>query len=118
MTQEQLVSFCGINCLECPAYVAKRTDDNELREKTARGWSRPDFFVAPEEINCDGCITTDQELFKHCNVCQVRICGSEKSVQNCAHCNDYSCEKLEGLWTLFNLTEPKEILDSIRNNLT
>ena len=118
MTQDQLIAYCGINCLGCPAYIAKKTDDNELREKTARGWSSPDFFVAPEEINCDGCITLDKELFKHCNVCQVRLCGLDKGVKNCGHCNEYSCEKLEGLWKMFNLTEPKEILDSIRNNLT
>ena len=117
MTQEELIAFCGINCLECPAYIAKRTDDIELREKTAKEWSGPEEPIKPEEINCDGCITLDKVLFTHCNICKVRICGLEKGVQNCAHCNEYSCEKLEGLWNMFKMTELKEMLDSIRSDL-
>ena len=117
MTQEELIAYCGINCLECPAYIARRTDDMELREKTAKTWSGPEYSVKPEEINCNGCITLGKELFSHCTVCQVRACGLEKGVDNCAHCDDYSCEKLEGLWNMLQLTEPKESLDSIRSNL-
>ncbi len=45
MAQEALISFCGINCLDCPAYIAKRTDDMELRAKTAKAWSGPEFSV-------------------------------------------------------------------------
>lgn len=117
MTQEEMIAFCGIDCLRCPAYIAKRTEDMELREKTAKKWSGPEFSVKPDEINCDGCIVLDKELFKYCKNCVVRICGLEKSVINCAYCEEYSCEKLEGLWNMFKLTEPKEILDSIRSNL-
>ena len=117
MTQEELIAFCGINCLECPAYIAKRTDDIELREKTAKEWSGPEEPIKPEEISCDGCITLGKELFSHCSVCQVRICGLEKGVQNCAHCIEYSCEKLEGLWKAFKMKELKEMLDSIRSDL-
>ncbi|MFW9853249.1 MAG: DUF3795 domain-containing protein [Candidatus Thorarchaeota archaeon] len=116
MTQTELIAFCGINCLECPAYIAKRTDDMELREKTAREWSGPEEPIKPEDINCDGCLILDKELFKYCNSCQVRICGLEKEVQNCAHCDDYSCEKLEGLWNMFKMIEPKERLQGIRRN--
>ena len=117
MSQEELIAFCGINCIECPAYIAKRTENIELREKTAKEWSSPDFSVEPHEINCDGCITIDQELFTFCNSCKVRICGLEKGVQNCAHCNEYACKKLEGLWDMFKMTEPREILDNIKSDL-
>ena len=110
MTQEELISYCGINCIECPAYIAKRTDDNKLREKTAEAWSSPEFSVKVEEINCDGCITTDKVLFKHCKICNVRTCGLEKEVKNCAYCDDFSCEKLEGLWNMLKLTDPKKTL--------
>ncbi|NPD89327.1 MAG: DUF3795 domain-containing protein [Asgard group archaeon] len=117
MTQEELIAFCGIDCLECPAYIAKRTDDVELREKTAQEWSGSEGPIKPEEINCDGCILLDQELYRFCNDCQVRICGFEKGLQNCAHCNEYSCEKLERLWDMFKMTETKKTLDNIRSNL-
>jgi len=117
MSQEELIAFCGINCLECPAYISKRTDDLELKEKTAKEWSSPEFQVKPEDISCDGCITLDKELFKFCNNCQVRVCGVEKGAENCAYCDEYSCEKLVGLWNMFKMTEPKEKLEEIRNNL-
>ena len=117
MSQTELISFCGINCLECPAYIAKRTDDIELREKTAKAWSGPEDKVKPEEINCDGCITQDKEIFSWCKVCQVRSCGLEKGVENCAHCDEYSCEKLEGLWNMLQLKDSKEKLDTIKSNL-
>lgn len=117
MSQTELISFCGINCIECPAYIAKKTDDMELREKTAKEWSSPEFQVSPDQINCDGCTEVDKELFTFCNSCKVRICGVDKGVQNCAHCDDYSCEKLEGLWDMFKLTEPRELLDNIRKSL-
>jgi len=117
MTQKEMIAFCGINCIVCPAYTAKQTDDMELRKKTAKEWSGPEVPIKPEEINCDGCLELDKELFKYCNSCQVRICGLEKDVENCAYCEEYTCEKLEGLWKMFNLTEPKEVLDGIRSNL-
>jgi len=117
MTHKELIAFCGINCLECPAYIAKRTDDMVLREKTAKEWSGPEEPIKPEEINCDSCILLDKELFTYCNSCQVRICGLEKGVQNCAHCTEYSCDKLERLWNMFKMTEPKKMLDNLRNNL-
>ena len=49
MTQEELIAFCGINCLECPAYIAKRTDDKELREKTIIEIKFSSFLI-PEEL--------------------------------------------------------------------
>ncbi len=114
---EELISFCGINCVECPAYVAKRTNDNELREKTAKAWSGPEGQLSTNEINCDGCISFDQEQFNFCKQCQVRKCGIEKKVENCAYCDDYICEKLEGIWNMISSTEPRDTLNSIRANI-
>lgn len=117
MSELELIAFCGINCSECPAYTAKRTDDWELREKTAKEWSSPDYPVKPEDINCDGCVTRDSELIAFCNDCKVRSCGLEKEVENCAHCNEYICNKLEELWKIFKTTEAKETLERIKYNL-
>ena len=117
MSELDLISFCGINCSTCPAYTAKRIDDWNLREKTAKEWSSPEYPVKPEEINCDGCIARDKQLISFCNSCQVRQCGLEKDVQNCAHCEDYVCDKLEELWTMFKTNEAKENLVKIRSKL-
>ena len=32
--------ICGIDCSKCPAYIATINDDNVLREKTAKVWSK------------------------------------------------------------------------------
>lgn len=113
---EKLIAFCGLVCTECPAYLAKRTNDDEIRKRTVNEWSSDDFPLEIGEINCDGCIS-EGELFKHCTMCQVRACGSEKGVLNCAYCADYPCDKLEGLWGFLQAPEAREILDKIRKTL-
>ncbi|MHA1484024.1 MAG: DUF3795 domain-containing protein, partial [Candidatus Thorarchaeota archaeon] len=86
---EKMMSYCGLICTNCGAYIAKRTNDDELRSKTAKRWSSPEWTVKPEEINCDGCTSDSDELFKHCYECGVRACSRERSVETCAHCSDY-----------------------------
>ena len=113
---ERIVAFCGLLCNECPAFNAKKTDDDELRKKTVGEWSSDDFPLNLEDINCDGCITEGQ-VFKHCTVCEVRKCGSEKGVVNCAYCADYPCGKLEGLWNYMQVTQAKQTLDEIRKTV-
>jgi predicted nucleic acid binding AN1-type Zn finger protein len=116
VAEENVIAFCGLICDECPAFTAKRTDNNELRKKTAEEWSSPEWTVEAHEINCDGCISED-ELFKHCTICKVRTCGSEKGVTNCAYCTDYPCGLLEELWNMLQSPEAKERLDTIRKGL-
>ncbi len=44
----------------------------------------------------------------------MRACGIEKGVETCAHCTEYPCEKLEGLWEFLELDEAQKTLDDIR----
>ena len=90
-----MLSCCGLVCTECPAYLAARTNDDELRAKTAKKWSN--LFkvrIKPGEIDCDGCGSDGDRLFGHCRVCEVRTCAREKSVLNCFVCLDYPCPKI------------------------
>ena len=89
------MSICGLICTECPAYLAARTKDWELRVRTAEAWSN--LFkvrIKPEEVECDGCISQSEKLFGHCKVCEVRRCGKERGVLNCFVCLDYPCDKV------------------------
>jgi hypothetical protein len=113
MPEDKMIAFCGLICNECPAYIAKRTNNDEIRKETAAKWSSEDFPLKVEDINCDGC-TTEDELMKFCMICEVRKCGLEKGVQNCARCTDYSCEKLEKLWGFLHTPQSKEVLDGVR----
>lgn len=116
MSKEKMISVCGITCSECPAFIAKRTNDNELRKKTVGEWSSDEFPLTPEDINCNGCIIGG-EVFKYCTMCEVRKCATEKGVKTCAHCAEYSCDTLEGLWEFLEISQAKEALDELKKTL-
>ena len=109
---EKLMATCGLLCNDCSAYIAKRSDDDALRAKTAKQWSGSDFAVAAEEINCDGC-TAPSGWFKHCLTCEVRACAASRGIATCAACDEYPCEKLETLHTHLG-PEARAALDGLR----
>jgi len=110
---EKLTAYCGLVCTDCPAYIAKRTGDDALRAKTAERWSGPGFSVAAEEVNCDGCAAPEGVRFKHCKACEVRRCASSRGHETCAKCQDYVCDKLEGLIAMIG-PEIRTALDALR----
>ncbi|NLI98259.1 DUF3795 domain-containing protein [bacterium] len=111
----KLISICGLNCAECSAYIAYKTDDNALREKTAKEWSKQyGFAFTPEHINCAGCLEAEGPHIGHCSECEIRKCGQERGVANCAHCPDYACEKLAKFLDM--VTAAKKNLEEIRAN--
>ncbi len=118
MSDEKIVAFCGIVCTECPAFLARKNDDDELRRKTAERWSSPEFPIKAESIDCYGCFATDKKMMEFCRQCRIRNCGVEKGVENCAYCDEYPCLKLEELWKHLQLPEPKEVLDKIKKQLS
>lgn len=51
-----MVAYCGINCSECPAYIATQTNDDTKRKQVAEEWQKVfNPNIKPEAINCDGC---------------------------------------------------------------
>lgn len=110
------IAYCGLDCSACPALIATVNNDDALRTKVAEQWSK-DYgaeFKA-EDINCDGCVGKDGRHVGYCNVCEIRLCGVKNEVENCAHCKDYSCEKISSFHA--NVTEAKSTLDEIRKGL-
>lgn len=92
----KICAACGLDCSKCGAYIAKKTNDNALREKTAIEWNmiyQADF--KPEQINCDGCLV-EGEHSGYCHACPIRACVSEKKLAHCYACNDHGkCQKRE-----------------------
>ncbi len=117
MAEEKMVAFCGIVCNECPAFIATQSDDDELREKTALKWSSDEYPLKSEDINCFGCVEEGKKMMDFCLECRVRKCGFEKSVKNCAYCDEYPCGKLKELREHLKLPEAKSRLDEIRKTL-
>ena len=98
---EKIIAYCGIICNECPAFVATKENNNDKRKKTAEEWSKEfNTTMTAEEINCTGCNVPGPK-FTHCKeTCEIRKCGLEKEIQNCAYCDQYACEKLKGFFKM------------------
>jgi hypothetical protein len=113
---EEIIGFCGITCTECKGYIATKNDDNNLRKEIAEEWSKQfGSDIKPEDINCDGCMSVDGRHIGYCHICEIRKCGQEKKVTNCAYCDEYSCEKLDNFHKM--ATDAKITLEHIKNNL-
>jgi hypothetical protein len=116
MSGDEMIAYCGLACTECPAYIATKTDDLELRIKTAKGWSTKDMKIDADDIICDGCLALDKQQNVFCSECKVRECGLERDVENCSFCDEYACEVLDNLWKTINSQEAQEKLDFLRNS--
>lgn len=91
----KMIACCGLVCTECPTFIATKNDDDSAREKTAAFYRKAfGFELTPEEINCDGCLSTSGKLIGYCQTCVIRKCCFDKELENCAICAEQPCEKL------------------------
>jgi hypothetical protein len=114
---EKMIAYCGLICTDCPAYIATQAGDRAALERVASQWREE--FNAPnitvESVMCDGCLSTSERLCGHCYECDIRACGLERAVANCAHCTDYGCEKIERFFGF--VPDARTTLDSVRAGL-
>jgi len=103
----KIIAMCGLICDDCIAFIATQKGDNEMRQKVVEAWSTEDERLKLEDVDCDGC-TIGKKLHSFCAVCDVRKCGLEKSIENCAYCKEFPCDKLEKLWNGFRTVSAKE----------
>ena len=96
-----MIAFCGLTCDSCPILLAtleknivKQTQmRKEIADQLAKIYGTS---LKPEIISdCDGCKTNDGRLFTGCIDCEIRKCAKIRNLENCAYCNDFTCEKLE-----------------------
>ena len=112
----EMVSFCGLLCNECGAFLATKNNNDKKRKEVAELWHKEfKVEIKLEEINCSGCLSNSEPLFKHCKVCEVRECGKGKNIKNCAYCEEYACENLEKIFQM--APETKKRLDQIKSKL-
>lgn len=113
---DKMIAYCGLVCTDCPAYVATQANDRDALERVAAQWREE--YNAPgltvESVICDGCLTSDGRHCSHCSECQIRACGVERGVRNCAYCADYACEKLEGFFGF--VPDARSVLDGVRRS--
>ena len=112
----EIIGFCGIKCNECKGYIATKNNDDILRKEIAEEWSKQfGSDIKPEDVNCDGCISVDGRHIGYCNICEIRKCGLENKVKNCAYCDEYTCEKLDNFHKM--ATDAKKNLEEIKKSL-
>jgi hypothetical protein len=111
---QEMVAYCGIVCTECPAYKATEADDNKARAKVAEEWSKEyQHPFKAEDINCYGCVAAGDVHVGYWSMCEIRKCGSDREVLNCAYCADYPCGQLSDFQA--RVPEARAKLESIRN---
>lgn len=96
----KMMAMCGLVCNDCIAFIATQKDDDKLRERVIEAWSTEKEPLRLEDVDCDGCIAR-KRLHTFCEVCEVRKCGLQRDIENCAYCNEFPCGKLEKLWGSF-----------------
>ena len=112
----KIIAYCGLYCDECEAYIATQNDDDDKRKEIAVMWSKEyNHPMTAEDINCVGCIATEGKHIGQCFVCEVRKCGQEKGVENCAYCEDYACDNLNKYFALAPVM--KDNLEKIRDEI-
>ena len=109
---EQMLSYCGIDCSVCPAYIATQAMDIEKLTTLAGQWF--DGAVDYAIVLCDGC-KGQNRIMKWCSECPTRACAVEHHVENCAYCGDYGCQKLLKVFEMSD--EPRKNLERIRASL-
>jgi hypothetical protein len=108
---ENMTAYCGLICTECPAFVATQADDHEALERVAAQWRQE--YNAPD-ITVDSVICEDARKCGHWYECEIRACGASRGVANCAHCDDYACERLEGFFGF--VPDARAVLDGVRGS--
>lgn len=112
----EMIAYCGLDCLQCGALIATQTNDDAKRAEVAALWSEEfGADIAAKDINCDGCISEGGIFYQHCEVCEIRNCGVAKGILNCAHCDEYPCTRLTEFFTA--VPEAKTRLNGIRAGL-
>jgi hypothetical protein len=111
----KIIAYCGLVCSDCEAFTVTQQNDNAKRKELAATWSkRYGHEFKPEDINCVGCLSLDGPHIGYCSVCEIRKCGIEKGVENCAYCVEYKCEKLGKM--LEQAPKAKAMLAEMRKN--
>ena len=99
-----LIASCGLVCSDCLAYKATQANDQEKLAELAVKWGG-DEGLKPEDMICHGC--TSDTVYAHAKSCEVRQCAKDHGVKICSQCEEFSCEKVEGLWNKFNMDPEK-----------
>ena len=89
MDFREMTAPCGLDCFNCPVYIASYNDD--LRAIVAKRLNLP-----LEKAYCLGCRPHDGLLAwkDWTEPCSVYKCIKEKGLEICSDCDDFPCDNL------------------------
>ena len=117
----EVIAYCSLACHSCTILLATREKNDEkkyeMRVEIAQEIKKiyGQDCKAEDVTDCDGCKTENGRLFSGCRYCEIRKCARQNGIENCAHCNEYACERLDEFFT--DYPEGKSRLDVIRSAL-
>ena len=97
-----MISYCGLDCEHCDAFVATKTDDVRFKARVAQEWSKIyGRRIEPEEVDCRGCTCVGTHGIYCDTMCRAKPCCREKGLAHCGLCSDFPCEKLDEIFAYF-----------------
>ena len=110
-----MIGYCGLDCEQCEAFIATRTDDDALRAKVAEEWAKMTHApIKPEHINCTGCLSAGVKTYFCDQLCEIRKCALNKSFSSCAVCSELPCGALNQI--LDGNPQARERLEALRRS--
>ena len=99
---QEFISPCGLYCGVCAIYIAHRDNNEKFKERLAglykgnvagKGTLPGSEQLSAKDIHCQGCLSDD--LFMHCNQCDIRDCTIKKGYSGCHECDEFPCEYID-----------------------
>jgi hypothetical protein len=120
--KEHLAAACGTYCGACPAYIAKHSEDKQIKmklqkrsssglTKALKGIPDPSWM---DGLLCDGCLSGGM-LAAHCKTCQIRLCAANKQNDSrCSDCQELPCYRITNLINMGAYLHRKEYLPNLK----
>jgi hypothetical protein len=85
----QMTAPCGLDCFNCPMYLAN--ENEELRANISQR-----LGTSIEEASCGGCRNEGGKIayLGMTEPCNVYQCIGKKGIKFCSECNDFPCDHL------------------------
>jgi hypothetical protein len=108
----RFIAVCGLDCEKCEARIATINNDDKLRQKVAKAWSKLNGVeITPAMINCVGCRLNGAKTVFCESMCPIRQCAIARKQETCGDCPDAKdCQKLKAI-----TENNKDALSNLKN---
>jgi hypothetical protein len=113
-----LAAACGTYCGACPAYIAKHSQDEQIKKNLQKRQTKRLEGVPPSNwmdgLLCDGCVSGGK-LAGHCQRCNIRLCAlNNQDDSRCSDCEELPCYRITNLINMGSYLHRKEYLPNLK----